>query len=77
MSITDNTLKKNRPVSEQISEKLDGRSQRWLANKIGMDEPLLSNKMNGKSRFTVPEVELIASILDCTFEIAANYEAGE
>lgn len=61
------TKKIEKTVSEQIKEALDGRTQRWLALKIGMSEDKLSNKLKGLTDFLKEELELINSALNTKF----------
>lgn len=47
-------VKKKKPseVIDKIKVALDGRTQRWLALRVKMDEPDLSNKLNGVREFS-------------------------
>lgn len=53
----------------QIREALDGRKQRWLAEKTGISEYYLSNKLNGEFPFNSFEIERINILLDTKFAL--------
>lgn len=53
------------PVCKQISEALDGRTQRWLSFRTMIAESDLSKKMNGKAEFTQDEINKIEEVLSC------------
>lgn len=48
----------------KIKQGLDGRSQRWLSEKINISEVMLSNKMTGIIDFTTEEIEKIEQVLN-------------
>jgi len=51
-------------VQEQIKAALDGRTQRWLQNKVGIiSEDMLSKKMQGHFQFTKEEIDAINKVL--------------
>lgn len=57
-------MAKNKPVGQLIKEALDGRTQRWLSQKIGMPEDRLSNKIRGVEDFAPMEIQLIENALN-------------
>jgi len=57
------TKKVEKSKGDIVKEALDGRTQRWLAIKIGMSEDKLSNKIKGLTAFTDTEKEAINKIL--------------
>jgi transcriptional regulator with XRE-family HTH domain len=48
-------------LNQAIKER--GLSQRFIANKIGLSEVVLSRKLHGQSEFTVSEANAIASVI--------------
>lgn len=46
-----------------FTEALDGRTQRWLANKTNISEPRLSSCISGREEFTKDELKRINKIL--------------
>jgi hypothetical protein len=57
------TTKSKLPIGEQIREALDGRSQRWLGQKLDLTDDYISRKMNGILEFTDEEIEMVNTIL--------------
>lgn len=52
-----------------IEDGLDGRSQTWLCEKIGMNTTRLSHCINGLLEFTKDELDAINSTLGTDFKI--------
>lgn len=48
----------------KITEK--GKTQKWLAEKMGISENTMSQKANGRTAFTVPEINEIGKLLGLT-----------
>lgn len=59
-------------IHQMVKELLDGRTQRWLSNKIGVYEADLSKKMNGKMKFTDIEIEKISALFGVSIEAKAE-----
>lgn len=51
-------------MAAKIKAALDGRTQRWLGEKIEMDDVSLSNKLNGVYQFSEDELKKIEQILN-------------
>jgi transcriptional regulator with XRE-family HTH domain len=51
-------------IRTKIKVAMDGRKQRWLAQKLGILEPYLSNKLNGITEFSDEELKRISEILN-------------
>lgn len=51
-------------IPDQVTQALDGRTQRWLSLKIQMPEDELSKRMKGKKEFSDDEIEQINLVLD-------------
>jgi hypothetical protein len=50
-------------IPSQIKEALDGRTQRWLSQKMGITEDMFSKKMKEVVQFTREEIDSINEIL--------------
>lgn len=59
---------KSKIIGAQLKDILS-RNQRWLANKIQMREPLLSEKITGQKDFTQEELDLINKQLGTEFKL--------
>lgn len=59
---------KSRLIGAEIKILLS-RNQRWLSDKIGMREPLLSEKINGRKDFEQEDLDKINSVLHTTFKL--------
>lgn len=44
------------------------KTQKWLAEKMGISENTMSQKINGRTAFTVPEIYEIGKLLNLTNE---------
>ena len=64
---TKNKLEK--PLVQQIKDKMDGRTQRWLSQKTGISEDKLSNKLTGITAFTEEDVKVINDALGADFKL--------
>lgn len=51
-------------IPDQVTQALDGRTQRWLSLKIQMPEDELSKRMNEKKEFSDEEIDQINLVLD-------------
>ncbi len=67
--ITATQRKARQQLGSNIKRALDGRTQRWLAEKIRMPEDYLSNKLKGKFPFTAEEILSINQTLETEFEL--------
>jgi transcriptional regulator with XRE-family HTH domain len=52
-------------VRVQLARK--NRSQRWLADELGMTTHALSRRMTGKTRFTTDDIDRIAEVFGMDF----------
>ena len=59
-------------LPEKVKTLLDGRTQSWLALKLDMANSDLSNKMKGRFRFNILEVQCIATIFNVEFIIGPS-----
>lgn len=66
--ITATRKKAREKLGANIKAALDGRTQRWLADKIGMPDDYLSNKLKGKFRINDNELAKINGALGTSFE---------
>lgn len=57
------------PIPEQITQALDGRTQRWLVKELDMKEDTFSKKMNGILQFTEDDIEKINKRLSAKIEM--------
>ena len=62
-------VKEKKSVPKQVTEALDGRSQRWLCLRAALLESELSRKMNGKMQFTKEEIDRINSVLKSNIKL--------
>ncbi len=66
--ITATKRKAREKLGAEIKRSLDGRTQRWLARKIGMPEDYLSNKLKGNFRINDNELAAINEALGTSFD---------
>jgi len=66
LTVTD--LKARQKLGAQIKKALDGRKQKWLAQKLGINDAHLSNKLSGVLPFSDQEIEDINILLSTEFE---------
>jgi len=59
-----NMGKEGLTIEAQITEALDGRTQRWLSFEVRIAEQELSKKMNGRVEFTEAELQAIEERLN-------------
>lgn len=59
--------KEEKRLGQKVKESLDGRTQRWLSQKIGMSEDKLSNKIKGLTDFTTEEIAKINEVLQTNY----------
>lgn len=50
-------------IGDQIKAALDGRSQRWLGQKLDLTDDAISRRMNGILEFTEQEIEIVNELL--------------
>lgn len=62
------TKTKTIPVKDQITQALDGRTQRWLTKELGMKEDTFSKKMQGILNFTDEDIEKINNRLSSNIQ---------
>jgi hypothetical protein len=65
MTMTEKTAE---ILAKEVKEALDGRTNRWLALKIGMPETDISKKMRGRISFTKEEIDAINRLLNVNIE---------
>lgn len=46
----------------------NGKNQKWLAEKLGISENTMSQKANGKTPFTLPEINKVGKLLGLSNE---------
>ncbi len=59
---------KSKLIGAKLKELLS-RNQRWLADRIQMREPLLSEKITGRKDFTQEELDLINKEMNTDFKL--------
>lgn len=68
-SVTKSEIRRRKLLGNKIKEALDGRKQYWLAEKLGIPDDYLSNKLNGRKQLTQEELDKINVILDTSFTL--------
>ncbi len=56
-------------IPELIKKGLDGRSQRWLCFKTGLNESEFSSRMKGWKLFTQEEIDKINAVLQTNIQL--------